>query len=83
MAIGIKSSFNKYKRQGLTDTQAMERAMGDQAKSIAKIRKADAAARKKKRGSWVSRLKKSVQSVVKGPGHSPAGKKYIAGKRGY
>ena len=76
MAIGIKSSFNRYKKQGLTDTQAMERAMNDQAKGIAKIRKADAAAAKKKKGTWVSRLKKSVQSVVGGPGHSPAGKKY-------
>lgn len=83
MAVGIKTSFNKYKKQGLTDTQAMERAMSDQAKGIAKIRKADAAARKKKRGTWVSRLKKSVQSVVKGPGHSPAGKKYLAKKKGY
>ena len=82
MAVGIKSSFNKYKKQGLTDTQAMERAMGDQAKTIAKIRKADAAARKRKKGSWVSRLKGRVQKALKGR-HSPAGKKYIAGKRGY
>ncbi len=82
MAIGIKSSFNKYKKQGLTDTQAMKRAMNDQAATITKIRKADAAAAKKKKGSWVSRLKKSVASL-KGPGHSPAGKKYLAKKRGY
>ncbi|KKN53878.1 hypothetical protein LCGC14_0598370 [marine sediment metagenome] len=75
MAIGIKSSFNRYKKQGLTDTQAMERAMNDQAKGIAKIRKADAAAAKKKKGSWVSRLKRDIASL-KGPGHSPAGKKY-------
>lgn len=77
MAIGIRSSFDKYKKQGLTDTQAMEKAMDDQAKGIAKIRKADAAARKKKKGSWVSRLKKGVKTVLTGPGHSPAGKKYL------
>ena len=79
MAIGIRSSFDKYKKQGLTDTQAMERAMNDQAKGIANIRKADAADIKKKKGTWVSRLKKNIASL-KGPGHSPAGKKHLKGK---
>ena len=83
MAVGIKSSFNKYKKQGLTDTQAMERAMSDQRKAITKIRKADVAARKKKKGTWVSRLKKGVKTALVGPGHSPAGKKYIAKRRSY
>lgn len=30
----------------------------------------------KHKNSWVSRLKKDIQSILKGPGHSPAGKKY-------
>ncbi|KKN69822.1 hypothetical protein LCGC14_0437680 [marine sediment metagenome] len=37
---------------------------------------------KKKKSNWVSRLKKSVASLW-GPGHSPAGKKYIAKKKQY
>jgi len=37
---------------------------------------------KKKKSTWVSRLKKRVQSVL-GPGHSPAGKKYLAKKKPY
>ncbi|KKN27407.1 hypothetical protein LCGC14_0864890 [marine sediment metagenome] len=82
MAVGIRSNFDKYKKQGLTDTKAMQRAMNDQVAGIAKIRKADAAARKKKKGSWVSRLKKNVQSALKSR-HSPAGKKYLARKKGY
>jgi len=31
---------------------------------------------KKKKENWVSRLKKNIASL-KGPGHSPAGEKYI------
>ncbi|MCK5614403.1 hypothetical protein KAR91_71715 [Candidatus Pacearchaeota archaeon] len=81
MAVGIKSSFNKYKKQGLTDTQAMKRAMSDQAKAITKIRKADVAVAKKKRGTWVSRLKKGVKTALTGPGHSPAGKKYLGRRK--
>jgi hypothetical protein len=62
----------------------VEQVLEDRVKRIAKIRKADAAARaaKKKRGTWVSRLKGRVQRVMKGR-HSPAGKKYLAKKRGY
>lgn len=36
----------------------------------------------KKRSTWVSRLKKRVQSVL-GPGHSPAGRKYAAKQKPY
>jgi len=32
---------------------------------------------KKKRSTWVSKLKKGVKSALSGPGHSPAGKKYV------
>lgn len=37
---------------------------------------------KKKKSNWVSRLKKSVASL-KGPGHSPAGKKYAVKQKQY
>lgn len=77
MVMGITSRFNKYKKQGLTDSTAMQRAMNDQAAFITKLRKADAAAVKKKKGSGVSRLKKGIKTLLSGPGHSPAGKKYL------
>ena len=66
------------KKKGETVEQQLDR----QVIRIAKLRKADAAARKKKKGSWVSRLKKNVQSALKSR-HSPAGKKYLARKKGY
>ncbi len=65
----------------------VEKALDKQAAFIAKLRKADAAKRKaraakKKKGSWISRLKKNVQSALKSR-HSPAGKKYLKSKKGY
>lgn len=36
----------------------------------------------KKKSTWVSRMKKRVQSIL-GPGHSPAGKKYAAKQKPY
>jgi len=54
--------------------QTVEQQLEAQAKYIAKLRKADVAKRKK--GTWVSRLKKHVQRVLKSR-HSPAGKKYL------
>ncbi len=65
----------------------VEEVLNKQAAFIVKLRKADAAKRKakeekKKKGSWVSRLKKNVQSALKSR-HSPAGKKYLARKKGY
>ena len=53
------------------------------ATAITKIRQADVDSRKKNKGSWVSRLKNGVTTALAGPGHSPAGKKYLAKKRGY
>ena len=57
----------------------VEQQLDTQAKRIAKIREADAAARKKKKNAWISRLKKGVQRILKGR-HSPAGKKYLRSK---
>ncbi len=80
MAIGIKSSFNKYKKQGLTDSVAMERALADQATGIAKIRKADAAARKtkaKQGPGWVGKLKMGATQHIKEKYHSKAGRAHL------
>lgn len=57
----------------------VEQVLEDRAKRIAKIRKADAAAAKKKKNAWISRLKKRVQHMLKSR-HSPAGKKYLRGQ---
>ena len=74
---GITSRFNAYKKQGLTDSAAMKRAMSDQATYITKLRKADAAERKRKKGTRLTRLKKGIKTLLSGPGHSPAGKRYL------
>ena len=62
--------------------RTVEQKLDDQAKFITGLRKRDAAATaaKKKKGTWVSRLKKRVQRVLKSR-HSPAGKKYLAEKK--
>ena len=59
---GITSRFNAYKKQGLTDSTAMKRAMSDQATYITKLRKADATERKRKKGTPLARLKKGIKT---------------------
>lgn len=34
-----------------------------------------------KKSNWVSRLKKDIGVLLKGPGHSPAGKRYIKSQK--
>ena len=70
MAVGqstLVNTFDKYKKQGLTDSEAMKRAMEDRAKRIAKLRAADAAKRVKtaEKKNWVRRLKRKVQAAFK------------------
>lgn len=54
----------------------VEQVLEDRAAHIVRIRKADAAARKKKKSAWIVRLKKRVQRILKSR-HSPAGKKHM------
>lgn len=61
----------------------VEQVLEDRKAHIARLRKADVAAAKKKESSWVSRLKRNIQLLTKGPKHSKAGKKYLASKKGY
>lgn len=58
--------------------ETVEQQLDAQTKYIADLRKADIAARKKKKGAWVVRLKKGVQRILKSR-HSPAGKKHLGG----
>jgi hypothetical protein len=67
-----------YKHNTHKKGRGVEQVLEDRVAHIARIRKADAA--KKKRGTWVSRLKKGVQKALKDR-HSPAGKKYLERKK--
>lgn len=82
--IGIMSKFNEYKRQGLTDSAAMERALKTQAADISKLRKTDAAVRKakaKQKPGWIEKLKMGATKHIAEKYHSPAGRKYLLKKR--
>ena len=59
--------------------ETVEQQLDAQAKHIAKLRKADAAAAKKRKGTRISRLKKNITRLLKSR-HSPAGKKYLRSK---
>lgn len=63
----LMNTFNEYKKQGMSDTKAMEKAMATSSAATLKASKARIAAQKKKKGTWVSRLKKNVQMLIKGP----------------
>lgn len=81
---GIMSKFNEYKRQGLTDSAAMERALKTQVTDIAKIRKADTAARKakaKQKPGWIEKLKMGATGYIKEKYHSKAGRAHLKKKK--
>lgn len=84
MAMGITSRFNAYKKQGLTDSAAMERAYKDQAAGIVKLRKADATVRKakaKEKPGWIEKLKMGATGYIKEKYHSPAGRAHLKEKK--
>lgn len=58
----------------------VEKTLKERAAHIARIRKADVIAKKKKRNTWVSQLKKRIQRVLKSR-HSPAGKEYLGRRK--
>lgn len=74
---GLLNTFNKYKKQGLSDTAAMEKAIAD---SSAATIKSVASEKKAREKGVISRTKKRLKSLF-GPGHSPAGKKYLKAKK--
>jgi len=71
----LNQLFDKYKSQGMSDSEAMTKAISNAQKETMNARKAD----KKKKMEVISRAAKGLKSVF-GPGHSPAGRKYLAGK---
>uniref|UniRef100_A0A6M3LBA4 Uncharacterized protein n=1 Tax=viral metagenome TaxID=1070528 RepID=A0A6M3LBA4_9ZZZZ len=66
---GLLNTFEEYKKKGMSDTEAMEKAMATSSAATLKASKARIAEQKKKKGSWVSRLKRNVAMVIKGPGY--------------
>jgi len=72
----VTQNFNalKNKHPGMTDSEAMKKAMALTAKSRKKVRKADVKAAKKT--TWVQKLKMGVTKQLASKAHSPAGRKY-------
>ena len=79
----VTQNFNALKRKnpGMTDSDAMKKAMNLTAESRKRIRKADAKVAKKV--GWVEKLKMGVTKQLAKKRHSPAGRKHNPGKKGY
>ena len=67
---GLLNRFDELKKQGLSDTAAMERAIKDSSVATAKAKKADEA-------KLVTKTQKRIKKLLK-KGHSPAGAKFAA-----
>ena len=82
MASVIKN-FDAIKRKnpGMTDSDAMKKAMKLTAESRIRIRKTDKEALKKP--NWAEKLKMAVTKKTAKRYHSPAGRKHNPGKKGY
>ncbi len=71
----------KRKNPGMTDSEAMEKAMQLTAESRTKQRQADAAARKKP--GWLEKLTMGATKAIKEKYHSKAGREHLKGKGSY
>ena len=71
----VVNNFNalKKKHPGMTDSDAMKKAMDLTAKSRTRVRKADKVSNKKV--GWVEKLKMGVTKQLASKRHSPAGRK--------
>ncbi len=73
----ITNNFNalKKKHPGMSDSDAMKKAMALTAKSRTRFRKASKAKAASKKPNWATRLKGKVKKALKSR-HSKAGKAY-------
>ncbi len=73
----ITNNFNalKNKHPGMTDDEAMKKAMALTAKSRTRFRKASKVKAASKKPNWATRLKGKVKKTLKSR-HSKAGKAY-------
>lgn len=78
----VTQNFNALKRKnpGMTDSDAMKKAMALTAESRKRIRKADVKTAKKL--NWAQKLKMGVTKQMAAKAHSPAGRKHRS-KKGY
>lgn len=78
---GIVTRFNNIKRAnpGMSDSDAMKKAMDDQAGHIGNIRKSDA--EKRKKPGLLERLKMGITGKTKEKNLSPAGREYKRGEQ--
>ena len=81
-SINVTSNFNALKRKnpGMTDSEAMQKAMQLTAESRTKVRKADTAARKakaKQKPGWIEKLKMGATGYIKEKYHSKAGRAHL------
>jgi hypothetical protein len=78
----VTQNFNalKKKHPGMTDSEAMKKAMALTAESRKKVRKADK--KKSKKLNWAEKLKAGVTKQLSKKSHSPAGRKHRA-RSGY
>lgn len=82
----VTNNFNALKRKnpGMTDSEAMQKAMQLTADSRARVRKSDAAARKakaKEKPGWIEKLKMGATQHIKEKYHSPAGREHLKKKK--
>lgn len=82
----VVNNFNALKRKnpGMTDSDAMQKAMQLTAESRTRVRKADAAARKakaKQKPGWIEKLKMGATKHIKEKYHSPAGREHLKKKK--
>lgn len=76
---GLMNNFDAYKKQGLSDTEAMEKAIKASSEETAKANATEKKVKKEKEKKLLSKVTKNLKSVF-GPGHSKAGRRYLAGK---
>lgn len=72
----ISQRFDYYKKQGLSDTKAMEKAIAKDTTATLKERKLH----DKKGPNWAQKLKMAVTKKLAKKYHSPAGRKHMRGK---
>ena len=84
MASQLMNNFNALKKKGMSDSEAMEKAMQLTATSRAKQRKTDEVARKtkaKQKPGWIEKLKMGATKHLKDKYHSKAGREHLLRKR--
>jgi hypothetical protein len=74
----ISRNFDKFKKQGMSDDEAMLKAIGLSSKAV--LREAAKRAKDKKRRT-TSRLYMALTGKLKPKSHSPAGRRYLKRRR--